>query len=94
MKTFCSEKDPVKRTKTLGENICQLLLTKDILKYIKELSKLKSENKQSNYKMGKRHEQTLHWTGHKAGKSVYENICNIISHQKMQIKITRYHYDY
>ena len=26
----------------------------------KELSKLKSENKQSNQKMGKRHEQTLH----------------------------------
>lgn len=83
MKTFYSEKDPLRGQK----NICKLLLTKDMLEYIKEVSKLKNENKQSKYKMGKKHEQILHWKGHKADKSAYENIFNIISHRKCKLKL-------
>ena len=46
METFCSERDPVEKTKTLGENIYLQTTypTKDWrLEYIKELSQLKSE---------------------------------------------------
>ena len=52
------------------------------LDYVEYFQNSTLKNKQSSYKMGKRHEQTLHRQRYTDGKSEHEKMFNFISHQR------------
>lgn len=65
----------------MGENICRPhIFTKDEYLEHRTLETEQENSKQSNYKMGRRREETLHPKGHAAGKSTREKMFAIPSH--------------